>query len=183
MGGNHSTVELSKGPARDVKISDECRKACEDLATSMPEKRGALLNIFRMIEKDIGYVGPEGVEIAAEIVGIPKARAWGSFTFYSTYKKHTDGKHIVWVCSTLPCALAGSDDLYDYLAERLDLDEYGTSKDGLVSLKKAECLGSCDTAPLIQLDDRYYEKLTNEKAERILNDLKNGVEIPEGANY
>lgn len=180
MGAGYTTVELSKGPKRDVTISAECRKACEELIAQFPKKEGALLNIFRLIEKDIGYVGPEGVAIAADMCDVPRARAWGSFTFYSTYKKHTDGKHLLWVCSTLPCALAGSDAMYDYIKAKLELDEFGTSKDKLITLKKAECLGACGTAPCVQLNDDYYESLTPEKVDALVGALQRGEERPAG---
>ena len=171
---------IQKKTPEKKQLSAAARKACEEMAKNFPQKQGALLNVLRIIERDIGYVDEGGVLTAAEICDMPPARAWGTFTFYTTFRKKEHGKHLMWVCSTLPCALRGSENIYDHLHETLDINEHGTSKDGLITRKKAECLGACGTAPCIQLDEDYYEDLTNEKCDRIVAEIRKGVARPAG---
>jgi len=173
---NNGTAEAT----RTLKLSDDVRKECEELLARFPKKDGALLNIFRVLEREFGYLDAPAVKIAAELCEMPASKAWGTMTFYSTFKKKEDGEHIIWVCSTLPCALRGSEALYDHLKSTLDLDEHGTSKDGKISLKKAECLGACGTAPCMQINHDYYEKLSHDDASRIVSDLQKGNKRPAG---
>ena len=161
-------------------LSPAARKECEAIVARFPKKEGGLLNVFRVIEREFGCLDPDAVKIAAEICGMPPAHAWGVFTFYTTFRTPHDGKYLMWVCSTLPCALRGSEQLYDHIHSSLDLDEHGTSKDGLVTLKKAECLGACSTAPCLQLGEEYYEGLTPEKADRLIAALRRGELRPAG---
>jgi len=165
--------------ARKV-LSDAARKACEEQVTRFPKKDGALLNILRIIEAEFGFLDPASVAMAADFCGMPHAKAWGVFTFYSTFRTEKDGKNIMWVCSTLPCALRGSEALYDHIRSRLDLNEHGTTRDGKLSLKKAECIGACGTAPCVQLNDDYYENLTAAKADKLIADVMSGVARPAG---
>ncbi|NUQ35234.1 MAG: NAD(P)H-dependent oxidoreductase subunit E [Planctomycetaceae bacterium] len=161
-------------------LSDKARKEAEAMVKRFPHKDGALLNVFRIVERDMGYLDEDAVKISAEICGMPPAKAWGVFTFYTTFKTKNDGKYRMWVCSTLPCALSGSEQLYDHLKETLDCNEHGTTKDGLITLKKAECLGACGTAPCLQLEDDYYENLTRDKVDQLVTELKRGVARPAG---
>jgi len=161
-------------------ISDEARAACEDMVSRFPQKSGALLNVLRIIEAEIGWLEAPEVALAAEICDMPPAKAWGVRTFYSTFRRKTDGKFIIWVCSTLPCALRGSEALHDHIRSKLELNEHGTTADGKISLKKAECIGACGTAPCVQLNDDYYENLTFAKADALLSAIKSGETRPAG---
>lgn len=175
-----STNGTTASAERTLTLKDDVRKECEELVARFPKKDGALLNVFRILEREFGYLDAPAVKIAADICEMPPAKAWGTMTFYSTFKKQSDGENIIWVCSTLPCALRGSEALYDHLKNELDLDENGTSKDGKISLKKAECLGACGTAPCLQLNHDYYEKLSHDDASRIVKELQNGNPRPAG---
>ncbi|MCA8940436.1 MAG: NAD(P)H-dependent oxidoreductase subunit E [Planctomycetes bacterium] len=161
-------------------LSAEATARIEELVTRFPKKDGALLNVFRIIEKEFGYLDPAAVALAAKFCEMPKAKAWGVYTFYSTFKNEKDGKHELWVCSTLPCALRGSEALYDHLKGVLDLNDYGTTTCGTLTLKKAECIGACGTAPCFQLDADYYENMTPDNAERVVKDLLGGNPRPAG---
>ncbi len=165
---------------KKAQISKEARAACDAMVARFPQKSGALLNVLRIIEAEIGWLEADEVALAAEICGMPPAKAWGVRTFYSTFRRRTDGKNIIWVCSTLPCALRGSEALHDYIRSKLQLNEHGTTNDGLISLKKAECIGACGTAPCVQLNDDYYEDLTNAKVDKLLAAIKAGEKRPAG---
>jgi NADH-quinone oxidoreductase subunit E len=92
-------------------------------------------------------------------------------TFYTLFNQHRPGKHQVWVCRTLSCALRGSDAILAHCERRLGVHVGQTTADGKFTLRTAECLASCGTAPMMQVDKTYYENLTTEKVDEILGGL------------
>ncbi len=167
-------------PSRELTLSQELRAECEAMIARFPQKQGALLNVLRLLEKEFQYLDPPAIKIAAELCDTPASKVYGMVSFYSTFRTDKDGKNILWVCSTLPCALRGSQALYERLEQELELNEYNTTPDGLLSLKKAECIGACGTAPCLQLNDDYYENLDPDQASRIVKDLISGNSQPAG---
>ncbi len=107
----------------------------------------------------------------ASRLGVSPAHVHGVVTFYTMYKRRPWGKYHIQVCTTLSCMLRGSDDLMAHLEKRLGIKPGQTSPDGRFSLIKVECLGSCGTAPMLQLNDDYHENLTIESLDRLLDGL------------
>jgi NADH-quinone oxidoreductase subunit E len=102
---------------------------------------------------------------------LPTSHVKGVVTFYTLYNQHPVGKHQVWVCRTLPCALRGAYDVIEHCEKRLGIHCGETTPDGKVTLRTAECLASCGTAPMMQVDKDYYENLTRERVDEILKEL------------
>ena len=92
-------------------------------------------------------------------------------TFYTLFNQHPVGEHQVWVCKTLPCALRGSLGILHHCEKRLGVHAGETTKDGKFTLRTAECLASCGTAPMMQVDKEYYENLTPERVDAIFEKL------------
>lgn len=155
-------------------LKPETIDAIKALTKRFPKPEGALLTAFRMAEREVGFIDAHVCEQVAGAIGMPPAKAWGTLSFYTTFRKDTDGKYILWVCATLPCALRGAEQVFDYVSDKLKLKKDETTPDRLFTLKKAECLGSCGTAPCMQVNDDYYENLTFEKIDQILDDLRAG---------
>src|SRR3954464_15908007 len=138
-------------------FSADAQKDFEWLLSRYPQKRAALLPTLRLIEREFGRVDPEGMELAASLLGMSPAEVLGVVSFYTHYKRETDGKYVVWVCNTLPCALRGAREMTTQIEKRLGCKAGETTADGKFTLKKAECLASCDTAPCLQIDEDHYE--------------------------
>lgn len=155
-------------------LKPETVERIKQLAARYPKPDGALLSALRAAEREFGYIDAEACEAVANVLGMPPAAVWGVFSFYTTFRKETDGKHIIYVCSTLPCAMRGSERLFDHLSEKLGVGKDETTPDKLFTLKKAECLAACGTAPCMQINEDYYEGLTLEMADQILEDLRAG---------
>ncbi|UQN05719.1 NADH-quinone oxidoreductase subunit NuoE [Deinococcus sp. QL22] len=132
-------------------------------------RRSALMPLLREVQNAHGYVSePQMAEIAA-LCGTTATEVRSVMSFYSTYHTVPTGKYHLQVCSTLMCSLAGSDELWDQLVETLDVQPGEVSPDGRFSVQKVECLGSCGTAPMMQIgDEGYYENVTPSKCARIL---------------
>jgi NADH-quinone oxidoreductase subunit E len=160
--------------ATDTTLKPHTIDAIKALAKRFPKPEGALLTALRMAERDVGFINAHVCEQVADAIGMPPAKVWGVLSFYTTFRKETDGKNIIYICATLPCALRGAENVFDYLSDKLGIGKGETTGDQLFTLQKAECLGSCDTAPCMQVNDDYYENLTFEKIDQIIDDLRDG---------
>jgi NADH-quinone oxidoreductase subunit E len=135
-------------------------------------KEAALLPALRLAEEEFGTIDNGAVMCVAKAVGVSPGHVHGVLTFYTHFRRAGTGRHLVQVCATLPCALRGCRDIVHHLEERLGIPCGGTTPDGKFTLKKVECLGSCDTAPVVQINDDYHENLTREKLDAVLDALK-----------
>jgi NADH-quinone oxidoreductase subunit E len=136
-----------------------------------PEPQAALLPILWLVQRTKGWVDLDSEAWIASRLGVSPAHVHGVVTFYTMYKRRPWGKYHIQVCTTLSCMLRGSDDLMAHLEKRLGIKPGQTSPDGRFSLIKVECLGSCGTAPMLQLNDDYHENLTIESLDRLLDGL------------
>jgi NADH-quinone oxidoreductase subunit E len=136
-----------------------------------PRPKAALLPVLWEVQKRKGWIDAAAESWVAERLGVSPAHVHGAVTFYTMYKQRPMGRYHFQVCTTLSCMLRGSDELLAHLKGRLGLDEGQVSADGRFSLVRVECLGSCGTAPMFQLNDDYHENLTTEKVDRLIDGL------------
>ncbi len=156
----------------ELKFSDQAMQKYEWLLTRYPEKQAALLPTLRIAEKEFGQLGVPEMKYVADLMEIPPARVFGVVTFYTHFRRAGTGTYHIQVCSTLSCALRGSQDVVQHISKRLGIECGETTHDGRFTLSKVECLGSCDTAPMFQLNDDYHENLTTEDIDRVLDDCE-----------
>jgi NADH-quinone oxidoreductase subunit E len=143
----------------------------DEIVSRYPEPKAALLMLLWEVQERKGWVDLESEVWIAERLGVSPAHVHGTVTFYTMYKQKPSGKYHIQVCTGLSCMLRGSDNLMDHLEKRLGIKEGETSPVGKFSLIRVECLGSCGTAPMFQLNDDYHEDLTLEKVDRLLDGL------------
>jgi len=137
-----------------------------------PEARSALLEVLHLIQKERGYIADEDMEYAAAKVGLPVARVAGVVSFYTMLRRKPVGRHHIQICRTLSCQLRGSREILEHLKKRLGIGEGEVTPDGRFSLVTVECLGSCGTAPMMQVNDDYHENLTLERLDALLDSMK-----------
>jgi NADH-quinone oxidoreductase subunit E len=118
------------------------------------------------------WVSPEVIEFVAKRLDLSTAHVEGVVTFYSLFNREPPGRHQVWVCRTLSCALRGSEELLQHCERRLGIHQGETTKDGKITLRSAECLASCGSAPMMQVNKQYYENLDLQKVDQILDQLQ-----------
>ena len=155
-----------------VQFSPEVRSAIKELTTHYPDARAATLPALWLAQEEFGVISPEACTAVAELLGLPPAHVLGVASFYTMFKKKPTGRYLIQVCSTLSCSLMGAQSVVAYLENKLGIECGGTTEDGKFSLVKVECLASCGTAPMMQINDDYYESLTEEKIDRILESLE-----------
>jgi NADH-quinone oxidoreductase subunit E len=152
-------------------LSAEREREMSEILTRYPSRRPACIPILHLCQDQEGYVSEEAMVFVAEKLGLSTAQVKGVVTFYTVFNTSPVGKHQVWVCKTLSCSLRGAKDIIKHCEKRLGVHVGETTKDGKVTLRTAECLASCGTAPMMQVDKKYYENLTPAEVDRILDRL------------
>jgi NADH-quinone oxidoreductase subunit E len=152
-------------------LSAEREREMSDILSRYPTRQAACIPVLHLCQEQEGYVSEEAMTYVAEKLGVSAAQVKGVVTFYSLFNTAPAGKHQVWVCRTLSCGLRGAKDIIGHCEKRLGVHVGETTKDGKVTLRTAECLASCGTAPMMQVDKKYYENLTTTEVDRILDRL------------
>jgi NADH-quinone oxidoreductase subunit E len=152
-------------------LSPEREKHVEEILARYPNLKAACIPVLHVCQEQNGWISEEVIQFVADRLSLPTAHVKGVVTFYTLFNKEPVGKHQVWVCQTLSCALRGSDEILHHCEKRLGISPGHTTKDGKVTLRTAECLASCGTAPMMQVDKDYYENLTTAEVDRILDRL------------
>jgi NADH-quinone oxidoreductase subunit E len=153
-------------------LSAERERELQEILTRYPTKMGACIPALHLCQDQNGWVSDEVILFVAERLELPTSHVKGVVTFYTLFNQHPVGEHQVWVCRTLPCALRGAGDILAHCEKRLGVKPGETTKNGKVTLRTAECLASCGTAPMMQVDKDYFEDLTFEKVDQILAKLQ-----------
>jgi len=153
-------------------LSKETVARIEAESSKYPDKRSLTLPALRIAQEDLGHVSEPAMIDIAELLDLTPIQVYEVATFYSQYNLKPVGKYFIQVCKTLSCALVGAGSILDHLQNRLKIGLGETTPDGLFTLKAVECLAACGSAPMMQINDRYYESLTPEKVDQILKDLK-----------
>jgi len=139
-----------------------------------------LIQILREIHKEQNYITSEQLEEVAKNLNIPISKVYGATTFYTLLSSKPKGKYVIRICSSTPCYMAGSENLLDYLKDKLKIQEGDTSTDGLFTLELTSCLGICTVAPAIMINDKVYGSLNIEKLGQIIDECKRGeIELKE----
>jgi NADH-quinone oxidoreductase subunit E len=153
-------------------LSEDDERALAEIQSRYPNKMAACIPTLHLCQRaNAGWVSQDVIEFVASRLSLSTAHVKGVVTFYTLFNEHPPGKHQVWVCRTLSCALRGGEDILEHCKRRLGVEEGGTTADGKVTLRTAECLASCGSAPMMQVDKTYYEGLTPERVDEILAEL------------
>jgi NADH-quinone oxidoreductase subunit E len=156
-------------------LSEEHERELTEILARYPNKMAACIPALHLCQNANGnWLSPDAIQFVADRLELSPAHVKGVVTFYSLFNEHPPGKHQIWVCRTLSCALRGSDEILAHCQKRLGVAVGQTTADGRFTLRTAECLASCGTAPVMQVDKTYYEQLTPEKVDRILGGLGKG---------
>ncbi|MEE2883969.1 MAG: NAD(P)H-dependent oxidoreductase subunit E [Planctomycetota bacterium] len=166
--------------ADTISFAPKTMKQYKWLLTRYPTSRAALLPTLRLAEEQFGQLGVAEMRYVADLMKIPPAFVYGVVTFYTHYRRAGTGTYHIQVCSTLSCALRGSEDVVRRITDRLGIEPGETSECGNFSLSKVECLGSCDTAPMLQCNDDYHEDLSLEDVDQLIDQLSS--ESEQGGN-
>ena len=145
-------------------------------------KSSAVLPLLHLVQKKAGgWLPVPEIERVAEILEMSYMRVFEIASFYTMFNLKPVGKHLLQVCKTTPCWLRGADDIQKCIKDNLGLDNGKTTKDGLFTLLEVECLGACVNAPILQINDDFYEDLDYRTTKDILLKLKNNKKPNKGS--
>lgn len=153
-------------------LTTESVKLIQEKAARYPRTKSAILPALTIAYRQVGHLNDEIYDEISEAIDVPILEIAEAATFYTMFPKKPTGKYLIQVCHNLPCSLLGADSLVRYLEDKLDIKKGETTSDGLFTLISVECLGSCATAPMMQINHDYYENLTPEKVDSVLKQLR-----------
>jgi NADH-quinone oxidoreductase subunit E len=153
------------------KLSPEGVEFVKGELTRYETKYSAIIPSLYRVQKEHGWVPPEAVPFLSKLMGLPEAHINEVLYFYTMFNKEPVGKYHIQVCTNVSCAMNGGRELAEHLCKHFGVQGGQISADGKVTVSKVECLGSCDTAPMMQVNDQYLEKLTPETALRKLKEM------------
>lgn len=153
-------------------LREKYREEIEQILSRYPVKRSALIPLLYLAQREAGYVTEAAMTEIAGILRLTPPQVYETATFYTMLNLKKVGKHHIQVCKSLMCALVGSDTVIGWIKAKLGIGPGETTADGMFTLSAVECLAACGTGPMMQINDDYYERLTEEKVDRILADLR-----------
>lgn len=171
----HGAQKFDSAKRAEIRFSDEAMKTVETIISRYPQgkQKSALLPVLHVAQAEFGgWLSPETMDYVASVLKIKPVEVFEVASFYTMYNLKPVGKCVLEVCQTSSCWLNGAEDIVKYIEKKLNIKVGETSKDGMFTLKVAECLGSCGTAPMLQCGASFHENLTYEKVDRILEDYK-----------
>jgi NADH-quinone oxidoreductase subunit E len=153
-------------------VPAELEAELDQVTTHYPQKRSASLMFLHALQERFGCITPEAMEWTAKKLGLEPINIYELVTFYPMFRQEKVGRYQIKVCRTLSCALGGSHALRDHLCKKLGLDASAhgaqTTKDGKFTLEFVECLASCGTAPVVMVNEDFYEGVSTQKADEIV---------------
>lgn len=153
-------------------LSETACRQIQDLIGKYPQKRSALIPSLHLVQKEVGYLSHETVCEIAGIFDLSPNEVYEVVSFYTMFYKQPMGKYVIQVCTNISCLLCNAEEILNHLTGRLGIKLGETTPDKKYTLLEVECLGSCGTSPVVQINEDYYEDLTPEKLNRILDSLE-----------
>lgn len=176
---NVTNAQAIPSPLReqpDFAVPPALAAEIDEVITHYPVKRSASLMLLHAMQEHFGYVSRQAVEWIAVKLGLQPINVYELVTFYPMFQRNPVGKYHFKVCRTLSCALGGSHELHRHLCEKFGLDPHGhgpqTSKDGKYTVEFVECLAGCGSAPVMMMNDDFFEGVTKKKADEIAGGCK-----------
>jgi len=154
------------------KIPESFNKKIEEIKKKYPSAKSAVMPALYLAQEHFGFISHEAIEWVSKVIEMPPIQVREVATFYSMYYKKPIGKYHFQVCRTLSCAVRGARELTQKLADTFHVDPHEVTPDGMFSYEEVECLGSCGTAPMCQINDRYFENLDGEKLFSLIEKIK-----------
>src|SRR6187549_480420 len=159
----------------ELKFSGDALTLARKIMKRYPEgkHKSAILPVLHIAQAEFdGWLSVEAMDYVASVLKIQPIEVYEVASFYSMFNLKPVGKCVIEVCRTGPCWLMGAEDIVKYIEKKLGIKEGETSADGMFTLKTVECLASCGTAPMMQVGEKYYENLTVEKCDKLLEDFR-----------
>jgi len=164
-----------------ARFTSENTAVAEEVIARYPVAKSALIPLLHLAQEQDGHVTDEAMIHIAELIGVTPAEVLGTASFYEMFKREPVGDYLVNVCTNISCLLLGGEELLHHLERRLGVKAGSTTPDGKFTLEDVECIAACTEAPCLQVNYRYFHRITHEQADDLIEDLRAGKrahEIP-----
>jgi NADH-quinone oxidoreductase subunit E len=155
-------------------LSQNVKAEIKQFKGKYPDPKSALLTALHVAQREHGWLSPEVMRDVAEVMDLPPTEVASVASFYTMFNRQPVGENLIQVCTNISCSLLGAEHIVEHLKSKLGIDVGETTPDNKFTLVTVECLGSCGTAPMMQINDTYYENLTEGKIDQILAELAEG---------
>jgi NADH-quinone oxidoreductase subunit E len=153
-------------------LNEAAQKRIVELKSKFPQRRSAILPAMHVVLEEVGYHNRDIIKHVADLLELSEMEVTETLSFYTYFPREGVGKYHIQVCTNVSCMLNGAEQLLSYLEEKLGIKAGETTPDGMFTITVVECLGSCGTAPVMQINQKYYENLTKAKVDRIIEELR-----------
>jgi NADH-quinone oxidoreductase subunit E len=174
----------ARAVAADVEgpvLTEGVRAQAERIVARYPVRRSALVPLLYLVQSEVGWVPRQGMREVAELLGLTTAEVEAVATFYTMLKLHPCGRYVLSICTNPSCALLGGRALYDRARELLGEDCEHITDDGLFTLEEEECLAACDKAPVVAVNYLFYDGVTTEALQALIERIRGGMQPPESS--
>jgi NADH-quinone oxidoreductase subunit E len=156
------------------RFTTENTSLAREIVERYPVARSALIPLLHLAQEQDGYVSEEAMEHIAELLDVTPAEVLGTCSFYEMFKREPVGEYLVNVCTNISCMLCGGEELLEHLEERLGIRAGSTTADGKFTLEDVECVAACTEAPCLQINYRYFHRVSHDQVDQVLDDLRAG---------
>jgi NADH-quinone oxidoreductase subunit E len=155
-------------------LSESVKAEIKQFKVKYPDPQSALLMALHAAQREHSWLSPEVMRDVAEVMDLSPTEVASVASFYTMFNREPVGENLIQVCTNISCSLLGAEHIVEHIKNKLGIDVGETTPDNKFTLVTVECLGSCGTAPMMQINDTYYENLTEEKVDQILAELAEG---------
>lgn len=154
-------------------FNSEELKTVEKHISKYPTKMSAIMPVLWMVQEKEGWISTDNMKYVGQLLELPYEHVLGVATFYTMYFKKPVGKFHLQICTNVSCMLCGGTDLFKYVSDKLGIKNKEVTSDGIFSIEEVECLGSCGTAPMLQVNNKeYYENLTLPQVDELISKFR-----------
>ena len=155
-------------------FNSEVLQRAKELIALYPHPRSALIPLCHLAQEQDGWLTPEAIEEIAQLLDISPAEVAGTASFYDMFHRKPVGRYLISVCTNIACMLSGGRELLQHVSQRLGVAVGGTTADGMFTLEEAECLADCGSAPVVQVNHRFFSAMTPDRVDQLVEDLAAG---------
>lgn len=168
----------------EFKFTAENKKKAEEICKKYPadKRSSAVMPLLHIVQEQSGWISTEAMNYVAKFLDMLPIKVYEVATFYTMYNKKPVGKYLIQVCRTTPCWLRGAKELKDTCLKHLNVDLAETTSDGAFTVVEVECLGGCVNAPVVQINNDYYEDLTPESMLALIEQIKKDKKLPKAGS-
>lgn len=163
------------------RLTDANVALAKEIIARYPRPRSALIPLCHLAQEQDGYLAEDAMEHIAELIGCTPAEVLGTASFYEMFKLHPTGRYCVNICTNISCQIMGGEELLHHAEHKLGIKAGSTTPDGNFTIEDVECIAACTEAPCLQVNYRYFHKITTDEFDELVDDLASGKrsdEIP-----